>query len=109
MARFVDGVDLSENGQAMDAIREVGPGQHFLGTAHTYANFETAFARSEVANNDSFEKWEEDGSLDAAQRANGIWKQMLADYEAPAIDEAVDEALLEFIARRKDVLPDSFV
>ena len=109
MARFVDGVDLSENGQAMDAIRDVGPGQHFLGTAHTYANFETAFARSEVANNDSFEKWEEDGSLDAAQRANGIWKQVLADYEAPAIDEAVDEALLEFIARRKDVLPDSFV
>ena len=109
MARFVDGVDLSENGQAMDAIREVGPGQHFLGTAHTYANFETAFARSEVANNDSFEQWEEDGSLDAAQRANGIWKQMLADYEAPAIDEAVDEALLDFIARRKDVLPDSFV
>ena len=109
MAEFVGGVDLSENGQAMDAIREVGPGQHFLGTAHTYANFETAFARSEVANNDSFEQWEEDGSLDAAQRANGIWKQMLADYEAPAIDEAVDEALLEFIARRKDVLPDSFV
>ena len=109
MAKFVGGVDLSENGQAMDAIREVGPGQHFLGTAHTYANFETAFARSEVANNDSFEKWEEDGSLDAAQRANGIWKQMLADYEAPAIDEAVDEALLDFIARRKDVLPDSFV
>ena len=109
MAKFVGGVDLSENGQAMDAIREVGPGQHFLGTAHTYANFETAFARSEVANNDSFEQWEEDGSLDAAQRANGIWKQMLADYEAPAIDEAVDEALLDFIARRKDVLPDSFV
>ena len=109
MAKFVGGVDLSENGQAMDAIREVGPGQHFLGTAHTYANFETAFARSEVANNDSFEQWEEDGSLDAAQRANGIWKQMLADYEAPAIDEAVDEALLDFIALRKDVLPDSFV
>ena len=109
MAKFVGGVDLSENGQAMDAIRDVGPGQHFLGTAHTYANFETAFARSEVANNDSFEQWEEDGSLDAAQRANGIWKQVLADYEAPAIDEAVDEALLDFIARRKDVLPDSFV
>ncbi|HJL77507.1 MAG TPA: trimethylamine methyltransferase family protein [Acidimicrobiales bacterium] len=109
MARFVDGVDLSENGQAMDAIREIGPGQHFLGTAHTYANFETAFARSEVANNDSFEQWEEDGSLDTAQRANRIWKQMLVDYEAPALDEAVDEALLDFIARRKDVLPDSFV
>ena len=107
-SRFVAGVDLSENGQAMDAIREVGPGQHFLGTAHTLANFETAFARSEVANNDSFEQWEEDGSLDAAQRANGIWKQMLADYEAPALDEAADEAMLDFMERRKAELPDTF-
>jgi trimethylamine--corrinoid protein Co-methyltransferase len=105
---FVNGVDLSENGQAMDAIREVGPGQHFLGTAHTLANFETAFARSEVANNDSFEQWVEDGSLDASQRANGIWKKMLRDYEPPPLDEAADEAMLDFIARRKEVIPDEF-
>ena len=107
-ATFVKGVDLSENGLALDAIREVGPGQHFLGTAHTLANFETAFARSDVANNDSFEQWAEDGSLDAPQRANGIWKQMLADYEAPPLDEAADEAMLDFIARRKEVIPDEF-
>ncbi|HAZ35485.1 MAG TPA: trimethylamine methyltransferase, partial [Acidimicrobiaceae bacterium] len=107
-ATFVDGVDMSENGQAMDAIGEVSPGGHFLGTAHTLANFETAFARSEVANNDSFEQWEEDGSLDAAQRANGIWKKMLDDYEAPPLDEAIDEAMLDFIARRKEVIPDEF-
>ena len=107
-ATFVNGVDLSENGQAMDAIREVEPGQHFLGTAHTLANFETAFARSEVANNDSFEQWAEDGSLDAAQRANGIWKKMLHDYEPPPLDEAADEAMLDFIARRKEVIPDEF-
>ena len=108
VATFVSGVDLSENGQAMDAIREVGPGQHFLGTAHTLANFETAFARSEVANNDSFEQWAEDGSLDASQRANGIWKKMLRDYEPPPLDEAADEAMLDFIARRKEVIPDEF-
>ena len=108
MANFVTGVDLSENGQAMDAIFEVGPGQHFLGAAHTYANFETAFARSEVANNDSFEQWEEDGSLDAAQRANGIWKQMLADYEGPGLDDAADAALQDFMARRKEDIPDAF-
>ncbi|HIG24960.1 MAG TPA: trimethylamine methyltransferase [Acidimicrobiia bacterium] len=109
MSKLVAGVDLSENGQAMDAIREVGPGQHFLGAAHTYANFETAFARSEIANNDSYEKWEEDGSLDAAQRANAIWKKQLAEYEAPALDESIDESLLDFMARRKEEIPDSFV
>ncbi|MDG2428500.1 MAG: trimethylamine methyltransferase family protein [Acidimicrobiales bacterium] len=107
-ATFVNGVDMSENGLAMDAIREVGPGQHHLGTSHTLANFETAFARSAVANNDSFEKWAEEGSLDAAQRANGIWKEMLESYEAPPLDEAADEAMLDFIARRKEVIPDEF-
>ena len=109
MAVFVKGVDLSENGQALDAIRSNGPGQHFLGTAHTLANFESAFYRSEVADNNSFEQWSEDGGLDAAQRANAIWKRMLAEYEAPPIDPGVDDALLEFMIRRKASMPDSEV
>ena len=109
MGVFVDGMDLSENGQALDAIRENGPGQHFLGTAHTLANFETAFYRSELADNNSFEQWLEDGSLDAAQRANAIWKRMLAEYEQPPLDPGVDEALREFVARRKASEPDSDV
>ncbi len=109
MAVLVNGMDLSENGQALDAIRENGPGQHFLGSAHTLANFETAFYRSEIADNNSFEQWQEDGALDAARRANAIWQRMLAEYEAPPIDPAVDEALLDFIARRKASMPDSNV
>jgi len=104
--RFLAGVDLSENGQAMEAIREVGPGQHFLGSAHTLANFETAFGRSEVSNNDSFEQWQEEGSQDAAQRAHNLWKQKLESYQAPEIDESIDEALLAFMARRREELPD---
>ena len=107
-ASFVKGVDLSENGQALDAIKETGPGQHFLGSEHTLKNFETAFAVSEIANNDSYEQWSEEGSLDAAQRANAIWKKMLNDYEPPPLDEAIDEAMLDFIAKRKDELPDAF-
>ncbi len=106
MATFVRGVDLSDNGQALDAIRENGPGQHFLGTAHTLANFENAFYRSTTADNASYEQWVEDGALDAAQRANTIWKQRLAEYEPPAIDAAVDEELREFVARRKSEMPD---
>jgi trimethylamine--corrinoid protein Co-methyltransferase len=108
-AVFVKGIDLSENGQAVDAIIQNGPGQHFLGTAHTLANFETAFYRSEVADNNSFEQWQEDGGLDAAQRANAIWKRMLRDYEAPPIEPGIDEALQEFIAKRKASMPDSDV
>jgi len=106
MAKLLAGVDLSENGQAMDAFREVGPGSHFLGSAHTQANFETAFYRSEVADNNSFEQWEQDGSQDATMRANTKWKQMLNDYEAPPLDPAIDEELQSFIARRKSEFDD---
>jgi trimethylamine--corrinoid protein Co-methyltransferase len=108
-AVFVKGIDMSENGQALDAILQNAPGQHYLGSAHTLANFESAFYRSEIADNNSFEQWQEDGSLDAAQRANRIWKRMLREYEAPPIDEGVDEALQEFIAKRKASMPDSEV
>jgi trimethylamine---corrinoid protein Co-methyltransferase len=107
LQRFADGVDLSENGQALDAIREVGPGSHFLGCAHTQANFETAFWRSGLADNNSFEQWRDDGSKDIAQRANALWKRQLREYEAPPIDPALDEALKAFIASRKAVLPDA--
>ncbi len=98
---LLNGVDLSENGQAMDALREVGPGSHFLGSQHTQANFETAFYRSTVADNNSYEQWEEEGSLDTAQRANTIWKKMLNEYEPPELDESIDEALQEFMTSRK--------
>ncbi|WP_422366080.1 trimethylamine methyltransferase family protein [Pelagibius sp.] len=108
MQTFAGGYDLSENGQAMDALREVGPGNHFLGCAHTRANFETAFYRSNIADNNSFEQWEADGAFDAYQRANGIYKKMLADYEAPALAPSIDEALQAFIAERKAAEPDAF-
>jgi trimethylamine--corrinoid protein Co-methyltransferase len=108
MATFVKGLDMSDNGQAVDAITEHEPGTHFLGTAHTLANFETAFYRSSTADNSSYEQWLEEGSLDAAQRANKVWKEQLASYEPPPIDDAIDEELREYVARRKAVLPDSF-
>jgi trimethylamine--corrinoid protein Co-methyltransferase len=107
MHTLLAGVDLSENGQAMDALREVGPGRHFLGCAHTQANFETAFYRSPLADNNSFEQWEAEGSQDLAQRANASWKKQLASYEAPPLDAAVDAALLDYLNRRKASFPDS--
>jgi trimethylamine--corrinoid protein Co-methyltransferase len=106
MDKFVKGVDLSENAQAVDAIIENGPGNHFFGTAHTLANFETAFYRSETADNNSYEQWLEEGSLDAAQRATRIWKKQLAEYEKPAMDPGIEEALNEFVETKKASMPD---
>ncbi|MEX2319098.1 MAG: trimethylamine methyltransferase family protein, partial [Bauldia sp.] len=101
------GVDLSDNGQALDAFREVGPGSHFLGSSHTQKNFESAFYRSFLADNNSVEQWEAEGKLDMAQRANTQWKKMLADYQPPPIDPGIDEALREFIETTKASMPDS--
>ncbi len=109
MHTLLAGVDLSENGQAMSAIRDVGPGKHFLGCAHTQANFESAFYRSPIADNNSYEQWEADGAQDLNQRANSSWKKQLAEYMPPPIDPAVDEALLAFMKKKKDAVPDSNV
>ena len=101
------GIDMSENAQAFEAFHEVPPGGHFLGCAHTQANFESAFYRSSIADNNSVEQWEAEGSLDAPRRANAVWKRMLAEYEAPPIDPGTDEALRDFIERRKASMPDA--
>ena len=107
MGVYARGIDMSENGQAMDAFHTNPHGDHFLGNAHTLANFETAFYRSSIADNNSFEQWDSEGSLSAAQRANTQWKQMLAQYEAPPLDDAIDAELRDYIARRKSEMPDA--
>jgi trimethylamine--corrinoid protein Co-methyltransferase len=108
MARaLVAGVDMSDNGQAMDAILTTGPGQHHLGTEHTLANFETAFWRAGTSDSNSFEQWELEGSKDAARRAHERWRQMLSDYETPPLDEDTDHRLTAWIENRKGSYPDS--
>jgi trimethylamine--corrinoid protein Co-methyltransferase len=101
-------IDLSENGQAMDAIRQVGPGSHFLGCDHTQANFQTAFYRSSIADNNSYEQWLAEGEKAAPQRANELARRWLDSYEAPHLDEGIDEALKDFVARKKASMPDAF-
>ena len=105
---YLDGVKVDDNELALDAFREVGPGNHFFGCAHTMANYETAFWDSQTADNEPFEKWEAAGSVDAATRANTRWKRVLADYVAPPLDEGVDEALKDFMTQRKGALEDAW-
>ncbi len=106
--KLAEGVDLSENGQAMDAIREVGPGSHYLGCSHTQANFQTAFYRSIIADNNSFEQWQAEGEKTAPQRANELARRWLESYEAPPIDPGIAEGLEDFVARKKESMPDAF-
>ena len=107
LIEFCKGIDMSDNAQAMDAIAEVGPGNHFLSSAHTLDNFETAYYRSSTADANSFEQWQGEGSLQTAERANKIWKQLLNDYQQPPIDPGKLEELQDYVARRKASMPDS--
>jgi trimethylamine--corrinoid protein Co-methyltransferase len=106
LIEFCNGIDLSDNAQAMAAIEEVGPGNHFLASRHTLDNFENAFYRSLIGDANSFEQWQEEGSLQTAQRANRIWKRLLDEYEKPPLDPAKLEELQAYVERRKAELPD---
>jgi len=85
----------------LDSIRQVGPGGHFFGTAHTLERYRDAFYAPLVSDWSNFETWTERGSLDATQRSARIWKEMLRNFEAPALDPGKREALEDYVARRK--------
>lgn len=101
LQRLADGLDLSTDAFAMDAIREVGPGGHFLGCEHTQTYFRSAFHDSKLADTSSFEQWQQEGELSTEQRAHHIWKKMLRDYEAPSLDSATDEALQAYMEEKR--------
>lgn len=106
MHRFLGGLQLDDEAFAMDAFAEVGPGGHFFGCSHTMRNYETAFYDAELSDTQSFETWSERGSPDSMRRANRKWKENLQRYEAPPLDEAIDESLRDFADRKKATLPD---
>ncbi len=105
---LMKGLALDDNAFAMEAFREVGPGKHFLGSAHTLANYESAYFEPMLADANSFEQWQEAGSKTAEQRAHERWRQMLKDYEPPPIDPGVDEALRELVERKKTAVADAW-
>lgn len=102
------GVSHDANAQAMDAIREVGPGGHYLGCAHTQANFKEAFWRTEMLDYKPFETWEEEGARDTVALASARVEKMLATYQQPDMDPAIAEALAAYVANKKASMPDSF-
>ncbi len=93
---------------ARDAYGEVDPGGHFLGCGHTMRNYTTAFYEPVLSDSENVESWEEGGSKDMRTRAYERWNAMLAEYHAPQIDVAKDEALLDYVARRKREIPEAW-
>jgi trimethylamine--corrinoid protein Co-methyltransferase len=101
MIHYMKPIPVSEDDIAVEAIRSVGPTGHFFGGEHTQSRYETAFYSPFLSDWRNFESWEQDGSTPTPERANRIWKQILAEFEPPPIDQAIEEELREFVERRK--------
>ena len=101
MSAYIEPFEVNTDTLALDAVREVGPAGHFFGAAHTLQRYEHAFYSPLLSNWDNYENWLERGSVNTEQRANQIWKQLLSEYVQPPIDPAIDDALKDYVARRK--------
>ncbi|NIS91263.1 MAG: methyltransferase [Woeseiaceae bacterium] len=104
MAEYLRPIDVNDDELGVDAIAEAGPGGHHFGTSHTLERYESAFYTPMLSDRQNFERWREAGGLDIAARANSLWKQLLGEYEQPAIDPAIDEALVAYADRRRPEL-----
>jgi len=103
------GVPVEEDDQAMDAIREVGPGGHYLGCAHTQKNFKSAFWKSNLFDYKPFETWEEEGARDTMALATDRVTYLIANYQAPDLDPEIRAALVAYVAAKKDSMADAFM
>jgi trimethylamine--corrinoid protein Co-methyltransferase len=101
MAEVLAPVQVDADSLAVEAIAAVGPGGHFFGSAHTLERFETAFYQPMLSDWRTYEAWSEDGGRSATERANRIWKQLLAESEPPPLDPSIGDALDAFVERRK--------
>ncbi len=106
--QMAKGVDISEEMQAMDAIREVGPGGHYLGCAHTQANFKTAFWRSDLFDYKPFETWDEEGARDTQALASARVAKLLDTYRQPPLDPEIAQRLNDYVEAKKASMADSF-
>lgn len=103
--RMASGPRWDDFDQAVAAVPDVGPGGHYLGHPHTQENFQSAFFMPEMFDNNSIEQWQAEGSVEITERALKRAKKLLADYEEPRLDEAKNEELLAYIARREREIP----
>jgi trimethylamine--corrinoid protein Co-methyltransferase len=103
--RMAEGIRWDDFDEALQAIRDVGPGGHYLGHPHTLENFQRAFFMPELFDNNSIEQWQAEGSVEINERALKRVRDMLGEYEEPKLDPAVNEALLDYIARREREIP----
>ena len=103
--RMMSGINWNNFDEALQAVRDVGPGGHYLGHPHTLENFQDAFFMPELFDNNSIEQWQADGSVEINERALQRVRDLLKEYEEPKLDPSTNEELLDYIARREREIP----
>ena len=103
--RMAEGLKWDDFDEALSAVRDIGPGGHYLGHPHTQENFERAFFMPKLFDNNSVEQWQAEGAREITERALEHARRLLADYEEPMLDAAKDEELRDYIARREREIP----
>ena len=102
LAEYFTPLTVDEDSFAIEAMRDVGPGGHFFGTEHTQSRYKTAFYSPIISDWRNYETWEEAGKPIAYEKANTVYKQVLADYQQPVLDQAIEEEIDSFVAKRKE-------
>lgn len=108
MLRLLQGMSVNEDALPKESYHEAGPGVNFLSTSHTMQHFAHCNYQPDLPEAGAFEMWSEAGAMTADQRANRRWKDMLNNYEMPAMDQAIDESLCDFVERKKQSVPDEW-
>ena len=103
--RMAEGIRWDDFDEAVAAVADIGPGGHYLGHAHTLANFQRAFFMPELFDNNAYEQWAAEGGIDTNIRAVNHARDLLKAYEEPTLDAGVNDALLDYIARREKEIP----
>lgn len=103
--RMAQGINWDDFDEALQAVRDVGPGGHYLGHPHTLENFQRAFFMPEMFDNNSIEQWQAEGGVEINARALKRCRDLLKDYEEPALDPSINDELLAYIARREAEIP----
>ena len=104
--RMTEGPRWDDFDEALAAVRDIGPGGHYLGHPHTLENFERGFFMPELFDNNSIEQWKAEGEVEITERALKYAKKLLREYEEPKLDEAKNEELLAYIAKRQEQIPE---
>ncbi|WP_170439499.1 trimethylamine methyltransferase family protein [Ruegeria arenilitoris] len=103
--RMAEGPKWHDFDEAVAAVSDIGPGGHYLGHPHTQDNFQEAFFMPELFDNNSIEQWVAEGEVEITERALNHARKLLAEYQEPRLDQAIDEALSDYIARREREIP----